>query len=113
LPRAVAPDGGAGNINIRTKQPNAISSLLANILRSLKRLHPASPPSAKAIAARLHATPSLVKPRVPAMASTPKPSLAGAALGGAASHRDILGGPAPLAARYATSLNGLTMGPHH
>jgi hypothetical protein len=113
MPRRAALAAGAGNINVRAGQPTAISSLVANILRSLKRIHPIVPPRARTVTATLKAMQNPAKLRVAAMTSTPKPSLAGWGLGGPVPRRGMLGGPAPLAGRYAANLDGLTMGSRH
>jgi hypothetical protein len=88
-----------------------ISSLLANLSQSLKRLHPLTAPRAKAIA-----LPPIKKPIKSGFGTNPRPvnpSLAGWGLGGAAPRRNILGGPTPLAMHYAPSINGSTIGPRH
>jgi hypothetical protein len=108
LPREIGPDGASGNVKIRSKQPTAISSLVASIMQSLKRLHPLAPPPAKAAAAT-QAMINAGRNRPPLRSSVPKPRLAGWGLGGPVPQRAVLGGPAPLAARYAPSINGMTL----
>jgi hypothetical protein len=113
LPLALAPTGGSGNINMRSKQPNAISVLVTSLMRSLKRLHPIVQLRAKTIAAeslRLTTVQNRLKAGPPAIANAPKPSLAGFVLGGPAPHHVALGGGAPSAAKYAPTVNGLTAG---
>jgi hypothetical protein len=116
LPREIEGGGGAGNITIRSKQTTAISSLVANILQSLKRIHPTAAQRVKTAlgnpssikASQVHTRLGLA-----AIAAAPKAGLAGRGLGGAAPPRASLGGPAPLAARYAPSIGGVFAGVHH
>jgi hypothetical protein len=117
LPReaGVEEEAGAGNLALHPKQnqPNAITSLLANIMRSLKRLHPTAPPI------KLPAThnPKLATSRAPVgsprVVAAANPHLMGWTLGGPTAPRGILGGPTPLGARFAPSLNGATIAPRH
>jgi hypothetical protein len=113
LPRDLAAAGGSGNINMRSKQPNAIAVLVTSLMRSLKRIHPMLPTHAKTLALdapKLKTTQNGLKAGPPILANAPKPNLAGWALGGAAPRRAILGGATPLAAKYAPTVNGLTAG---
>lgn len=112
LPRDIGAEGAAGNLKTHARQPTAISTLVASLLQSLKRLHPLAPPPAKAALGtqlKINAAKTRATIRSPTLASAPKPSLAGWALGGPAPRPAALGGPTPLAARYAPSINGVTL----
>jgi hypothetical protein len=119
LPReaAVENEAGAGNLalHLKQKQPTAITALLANIMASLKRLHPIALPPVKLLAARgLKPTLNRVKtgPAHVTVASA-NPHLTGWTLGGPVAPRAFLGGPAPFSARFAASLNGAMLAPRH
>jgi hypothetical protein len=119
LPReaVVEDDAGAGNLALhpKQKQPTAITALLANIMASLKRLHPIAPPPVKLLAARgPKPAPNRLKtgPAHVTVASA-NPHLAGWTLGGPIAPRAVLGGPTPFSARFAPSLNGATLTPRH
>jgi hypothetical protein len=112
LPREIEPDGASGNVKIRSRQPTSISLLVASIMQSLKRIHPLAPPrslAAVGMRTRVSAAQNRSTFRSTARANVPKPSLAGWGVGGPAPQRAILGGPTPLAARYAPSINGMTL----
>jgi hypothetical protein len=118
LPRetAIEEDTGAGNLMLHPKQrqANAISSLLANIMRSLKRVHPTALPSIKVLATHNpRLAPNRAKIEMPRIAAAANPHLMGWTLGGPVAPRDFLGGPAPLGARFAPSVNGATLVPRH
>lgn len=109
LPRAGAVGELSGNLKIHATQPSPISTLLANIVKSLNRIHPSMVQSAKALAARmamLKPLPKRAELALPTRAIPPKPSSAGWAVGGATPQRNILGGPAFYAPRYAPVING-------
>jgi hypothetical protein len=113
LPRQLAPAGGAGNINTRSRQPNAITVLVTSLMRSLKRIHPIMLTRTKAMAAKtlkLGTEQNRIKVGPPAIANAPKSSLAGWALGGAAPRRPGLGGATSQAAKYAPIISGLSVG---
>lgn len=118
LPRAAAigDDAGAGNFALHPKpgQPSAITSLLANLMRSLKRLHPTALPLGKMLAAH-NPKPVPNRPRIETahVVVAANPHLQGWTLGGPTAPRNVLGGPAPLNARFAPSLNGATLAPRH
>jgi hypothetical protein len=108
LPRSIPAEGGAGNLNIKSKQqPTAMSALIASLMQSLKRLHPLTLQRAKPVANPLATKPLLHQARPALTASRPAPVRG--TLGGAASLRAGLGGPAPMAARYAPAINGATV----
>jgi hypothetical protein len=118
LPRAAAieDDAGAGNLALHPKQrqPDAITTLLSNIMRSLKRLHPTALPPVKMLAARSpKLAPNHTKTEPPRIVAAANPHLMGWTLGGPVATRNSLGGPAPLPARLAPSLNGATLAPRH
>ena len=111
LPRAAGAEEGAGNLKIHARQPTAVSTLVASIMKSLSRIHPSAVLSAKALAARLAMLKPPPKPfarvaLLPTGAQPPKPNLTGWAVGGATPRRNILGGPAFYAPRYAPVING-------
>lgn len=115
LPRTAGAEEGAGNLNIHARQPTAISTLVASIVKSLSRIHPSAALSAKALAERLAMLKPPPKPLarvtlLPTKAQPPKPNLAGWAVGGAAPQRNTLGGPAFYAPRYAPVINGANFG---
>jgi hypothetical protein len=117
LPRAAAneDDSGAGNLalHLKQKQPSAITSLLDNIIRSLKRLHPTTTPVKLATTHSPNPAINHVKTGAPRVAAAANPHLAGWTLGGPVAPRYVLGGPMPLAARFAPALNGATLAPRH
>lgn len=118
LPRAATAEeeAGSGNLTLHPKQqrPSAITSLLANIMRSLKHLHPTTPPSIKALATHNpKPAPDRAKIEPPRAVAAANPHLMGWTLGGPIAPRNVLGGPTPLAARFAPSLNGATLAPRH
>jgi hypothetical protein len=107
LPRADGLEAGAGNIRARSKQPTVITTLIAALLRSLKRVDLGAPAHLKAAA--LHPP----KPAAPQNHAAPVSAIAphtGGTVGGAAPRPAALGGPTPLAARYAPSINGAAIG---
>lgn len=110
LPRAGAGEL-SGNLKIHAKQSSPISTLLASIMKSLNRIHPSMVQSAKAPAERM----AMVKPlpkraelALPTRAIPLKPNSVGWAIGGATPQRNILGGPAFNAPRYAPVINGFS-----
>jgi hypothetical protein len=120
LPResGIADNVGAGNLvpHLKQKQPSAVTSLLANIMASLKHLHATASAPVKVPAARnLKSAPNRLKAEPPhvAMAAAVNPHLAGWTLGGPIAPRAVLGGPVPVGARFAPSLNGATLASRH
>ncbi len=111
LSRAAAAVEASGNLKLHAKQPTAISTFVASIIKSLSRLHPGAAASAQALAERIAVKPQARRAAtaLPTRAVPAKPNLAGWALGGAAPQRNILGGPAPLAARYAPIVSGASV----
>jgi hypothetical protein len=116
LPRTAAAGEASGNLKLHTRQPTAISTFVASIMKSLSRLRPTATLSAKALAQRMAALKPLPKHStellLPTRAPPPKPNLAGWAIGGTAPQRNILGGPASLAARYEPFVSGANV-PHY
>ena len=115
LPRASGAQEGAGNLKIHTKQASAVSTFVANIAKSLSRIHPSAVLSAKALAERMAVLKPPPKPfaratLLPTRGPPPKPNLTGWAVGGAAPRHNILGGPAFFAPRYAPVINGASFG---
>jgi hypothetical protein len=114
LPRIAGIAEASGNLVIHNKQPTAVSTLVASIVKSLSRLRASAVLSAKAVSERIAALKPPPKHTVelllPTRASPPKPNLAGWAIGGAAPQHDMLGGPAFYAPRYAPVINGTTAG---
>jgi hypothetical protein len=113
LPRAAGAEEGVGNLRIHARQPTAVSTLVASIVKSLNRIHPSAVLSAKALAERMAMLKPPPQPFARAMllstrAQPPKPHLTGWAVGGAAPQHNILGGPAFYAPRYAPVINGAT-----
>ena len=112
LPREIGTEGAAGNIKARAKQPTAVAALIAGILQSLKRIHPSAVLPAKALAAKMagvKTTQTHIRLVVPIRANTARPNLPGGEIGGAAPLRNVLGGPAPIAARYAERIDGTSV----
>jgi hypothetical protein len=114
LPRFAGIAEGSGNLVIHNKQPTAVSTLVASMVKSLSRLRPSGVLTAKALAERIAALKPPLKhtaqPLLPTRAPPPRAGLAGWAVGGAAPQHDILGGPALFASRYAPVINGATAG---
>jgi hypothetical protein len=107
LPRVDALDGGAGNIKTRPKQPTVMTTMIAALLKSLKRVEPVAPAHLKALTAHPPKPATPQSHAAPASINAPRP---GWTLGGTAPRPAALGGPTPLAARYAPSINGATVG---
>lgn len=109
LPRTGAVAELSGNLKVHATQPSPISTLLASIMKSLNGTHPSMVQSAKALAERMAIPKPLPKRAelvLPTRAMPPKPNFAGWAVGGAATQRNTLGGPAFYAPRYAPVING-------
>jgi hypothetical protein len=107
LPRADGLDAGAGNIKAKPKRPTMITTLIGALLRSLKRVDLGAPAHVK-MAALHPPQPVVPQNHVPPVSTiAPHP---GWTLGGAAPRPVALGGPTPLAARYAPRINGAALG---
>jgi len=112
MPRPAAQDSSAGNINIRSKQPTAISALVASISQSLKRLYLTASLRGKALKPSPTIKPATNHAKLgsTAVAALPRNVLTGGALGGAASQPVALGGPAP---RNAAAIGGVALAGAH
>ncbi len=115
LPRVAGIAEGSGNLVIHNKQPTAVSTLVASMVKSLSRLRPSGVLTTKALAERIAALKPPLKhsaqPLLPTRAPPPKANRAvGWAVGGAAPQHNTLGGPALFASRYAPVINGATAG---
>jgi hypothetical protein len=108
LPQASAAAGGAGNIRLQTKQPTALSTLVANLVQSVRRLHAAATPPIRPARGLQSVNKTAQGPAKPKMPVTMPPTIgvARGGLGGPTPVRPVLGGPHPLAANYAPSING-------
>jgi hypothetical protein len=100
---------GAGNLHIRTSRELALSSLATNLMRQIAQLQAARRQS-------LEKRPATLKPvrptplparRAPQEAGVSRPALMG--LGGPAARTGVLGGPLPLAGKYAPVIDGTTL----
>lgn len=107
LPRVGGREAGVGNLRTKAKQPTVITTMIGALLQSLKRFEPGASTHLKAVISHP------LKPAVPQIHATLAPIIAprpGWTLGGAAPRPAVLGGPRPLATRYAPSINGAAMG---
>jgi len=101
LPRIGALEAGAGNIKSRLKQPTAITTMIAALLRSLKRVEPGALVHTKPVMGH---PPKPATPQSHAAPASLNVSRPGWTLGGPAPRPTSLGGPTPLAARYGATV---------
>lgn len=101
---------GSGNLLIRSNRPHAISALTLNLMQTIQRIRSNVRSTGKAgrRPAALKAQQPAAK-RAAALAPAAKAGLPASGLGGAAGSWGGLGGPAPLAASLAASINATTM----
>jgi hypothetical protein len=92
---------GSGNLHLRTTGTQAISTLVANLMETLRRLRARS--AARPVHHPLALTPLPQSRREPTLA---KESPVPAGLGGPAARRGDLGGVPPLAQRFAPAIDG-------